>query len=80
MNDMFANWLVEIDNGDTQAEVVEGYSGRGMYGHETTAVSTDDPIDLLLAAMREAVENPDDVPKIPGGLSRDSLGTGTVMY
>ena len=80
MNEMFANWLVEIDNGETQASLMEGYSGRGMGGRETVAVSTDDPVNLLLAAVREAVESPDDVPEMPDELMRDSLGKGEVVY
>lgn len=80
MNIEFAEWLVDIDCGETQASLVEGYSGRGMCGRETAAVSTDDPINLLLAAVREAVEGPDDVPEMPDELMRDNLGKGEVVY
>lgn len=80
MNIEFAEWLVDIDGGKTRASLVEGYSGRGMRGRETAAVSTDDLVNLLLEAVREAVERPDDVPEMPDELMRDDLGKGEVVY
>jgi len=77
MNIEFAEWLVSIDNCDTQASLVDGYSGRGMCGRATAAVSTGDSVNLLLSAVREAVERPDDVPEMPDELMLDNLGKGS---
>ncbi len=80
----FANWLVEIDGGGTGATLVEGYSGLGTGGRTTTAVSTDDPVNLLLAAVREAHETPGDMPEMPDELMWASCrlggGAGEVIY
>lgn len=83
MDERFARWLVDADDErcGTQARVMEGYSGRGMYGEETCAVSTDDAVNLLLSAVWEAAENPGGVPAAkPDELRIDSLGKGEVVY
>lgn len=79
----FARWLVEIDGGDTQAALLEEYADIGTGGRTTAAVSTDDPVNLMLAAVREAREVQGDMPEIPDELmwasSRDD-GFGEVIY
>lgn len=83
MDERFARWLVDADDKrcGTQARVVEEYSGRGMYGETTFAVATDDAVNLLLSAVWEAAENPEDVPaERPDELRQDSLGRGYVVY
>lgn len=83
MDERFARWLVDADEErcGTSARVIEGYSGRGMYGEETFAVGTDDAVNLLLSAVWAAAENPGDVPaEKPDELMLDSLGKGDVVY
>lgn len=81
----FAEWLINADasHGDAEeaATLMDGYSGRGMYGNETCAVTTGDVMGLLLSAIKEAAENPDGVPaEKPVYLRTDSLGTNQIVY
>lgn len=61
-----------------EAELHEGYSGKFMYGEETTGVSLDSPTLLI-----ESIINESDLFKgleFAGGLRTDSLGLGIIIY
>ena len=45
-----ANFLKDVcdDSGNVECEIQEGYSGRGMYGRETFALTMNaNPVDLI---------------------------------
>lgn len=57
-------------------EIYEGYSGRGMYGEETTAVTYRNENDLLVVAAELGLSVAKDVQKF----RRDSLGKSRIIY
>jgi len=77
--------LLESEGG----ELYEGYSGRGMYGKETTAVTFDSESDAREAMLQvayyaggEAGEDPtaEEVLEDLKKARFDSLGLGVVVY
>jgi hypothetical protein len=71
------------------AEVMEGYSGRGMYGKETTGVVLDRAEDAIVAVIQQAhlfVEGEEDDDALYDAItdltsiSRDNMGIRTVIY
>ena len=77
---------VAEENG-LDAEVRDDYSGRGMYGDETHAIVTDDPMGLLCHAVNFVKEYANDVVEgeliIPelNGFRTDSMGRySQVLY
>jgi hypothetical protein len=60
-----------LTENDIEAKVYEGYSGRGMFGQETTAVELTSSYDYG-TACGAAPELAD--------FRRDSLGKGLVIY
>ncbi len=67
-----------------EAEVMDGYSGRSMYGRETTAVSAESMCALIAAAASAAglmdVDDQGDFIDDLKGLRWDSLGLGVIVY
>jgi hypothetical protein len=65
-------------------EVYENYSGRGMYGEETTGVVVESVSDVLMALLQysdiftELME--DEEVKLPNNLQIDSMGIRTILY
>ena len=58
-----------------EAELYEGYSGRGMYGNTTTGVTTDASPGTM-ESMEEDMENAD----IDPSFRRDSMGLDYIYY
>ena len=77
-----ADFLKRVaDDEGIEAEIYEGYSGRGMYGRETQGITTDDPIGLLCSAIDYAAHcDQDEVPPMSGGFRQDSMGFDTIIY
>jgi hypothetical protein len=83
MEIVFAKWLTESatkGSQDSESEIVEGYSGRGMWGEKTTAISTNDPARLLLCGIQAAVDGDGPDCEVPEDICVDSLGLGKVIY
>ena len=86
MNIQSANFLVEVAaNNGIDAELYEGYSGRGMYGEETTGVTTENPVKLLGLAIAFALDIDRGEAEEFGDcnftrLQFDSLGRGSIIY
>lgn len=60
-----------------EVELREDYSGRGMYGENTTAIVMDDPMELLLVCLHIGATHPELVEEIGEDLRRirtDSMG------
>lgn len=75
-----------IENGGEECRLHEVYSGRGMYGKTTYAISFDFGVWYMMALVVEQcraevtlAEDWDNVPEF-GGFRQDSLGCGTVIY
>lgn len=83
MNIEFAKWLVSADEeyDSTSAVLIERYSPKALNGEVACAVQTDDPVNLLLSAIRMATEYPKSVPREkPDELMTEPLGMGEVIY
>lgn len=76
-------------------ELYEGYSGRGMYGKTTTAITTDSFTDffdavgeLMLDMVQDAmfrgeeydIKDAEELAKVLSNLQQDSMGRGMVIY
>lgn len=61
-----------------EAEIYEGYSGRGMYGEETVGVTVDNKSELIESIINDS-ELFDGL-SFAGGLRHDSLGLGIIIY
>lgn len=73
--------LENNSNGESRAELYEGYSGRGMYGDKTTGVVFSRFGELLEAALVEAKENSEELPDFEGAdIRQDSLGMDIIIY
>ena len=77
-NDSFFGW------GESIPQLREGYSGRGMYGRETTGIVCDDVIPVLAAVANEVswMDSDDisvDLSKL-AQLGTDSLGRRIILY
>ena len=72
MKHEFAEALAE--SGDVT--IYEGYSGRGMFGEQTTAVRYDRDVDLLAAVCAAGPDWLDEVTQ----LRFDNLGRGYIAY
>jgi hypothetical protein len=63
---------------------ITSYSGRGMYGEETSAVVTyceiGEVISILMVASAEATEEEKDMIFSMPRLSIDNMGRGIVIY
>lgn len=88
MDKELAEKLVEmLNNEGDEAEVYEGYSGRGMYGKTTTGVVCDG-LGLLLTicicrADELVVNDAENYPSpmfSPTEFSTDSMGQDTIIY
>ena len=78
-----AQWLeTACERYGIEAEVYEGYSGRGMYGSKTTGLTfSGDMGQLLLAALTAARDDGDDMPEIDMEfLHTDNMGRDTIIY
>ncbi len=64
----------ELETLDVEATVREDYSGRGMYGRTTAAVSTHYSEDVVAAARDLGL------PLRRSNLNVDSMGLGKVVY
>ncbi len=85
MERSLAEALVEAcDQAGIEAKVYEGYSGRGMYGRETTGISLEGNFTDLTSAVINQPDlfvNEDGNPKFEvDGFRTDSLGMGTIVY
>lgn len=65
-----------LDELGYDAEVYEGYSGRGMYGSQVTAITSDSDIRMALAYV--AGQTGLDFEEVPQ--RTDSMGRGVVIY
>ena len=87
MEKELAEKLVELlnDEGD-EAEVYEGYSGRGMYGKSTTGVTCSSLALLLAVVINRADEFCEEKEGWPEPkfstteFSYDSMGRDTIIY
>lgn len=86
MEKRVAEFLVELlEDGGKEASLYEGYSGRGMYGKETTGVvlgSFSDLVEAMWAGaprLAEAIER-GDLPEYIDGFAKDSMGYDTIIY
>lgn len=61
----------------SEVEIIEDYSGRGMYGRETAALRFES-VGSALAVML-SVEVPEDL-EPPDGFRTDNMGLGIVVY
>ncbi len=85
-----AKLIVEAGRADgIDVRLSEGYSGRGMFGKTTAAVTADSQSDLLRAVARatlklHAAANCDQEVESfleeMGGLRKDAMGLGVVYY
>ncbi|MGB5812951.1 MAG: hypothetical protein WBG86_20630 [Polyangiales bacterium] len=70
--------------GADEVTVVEDYSGRGMNGSTTTAISTFDLGGLLaavaIAAHEANDEDAEDIAEAMSMIKRDQMGLGEVWY
>lgn len=62
---------------DVEAQVYEGYSGRGMYGRETVGIVLPDQSAVLLLGFCWG-ENGYDAGDLPRRF--DSMGRGLILY
>lgn len=73
-------------NGSYESEVYEGYSGRGMYGEQTTGVSYGGGlIDFvqMVGTWMEDMDDMDEVVEVGRALKNlrwDNLGMGIILY
>ncbi len=82
MNKALAKTLADVMNEECGCDVKyrDSYSGRGMHGQDTAAISGDFnwcDVAIAWAWVCTATDdfNPDDL-----GFTWDSMGTGTVIY
>jgi len=81
-----AETLCDICNNEgIECEVREGYSGRFMYGSETTGIILNSEMDLIKAIINNADmlidENDGAAPLFNiGRLKSDSMGRQTIVY
>ena len=89
MDAKVAECIVEAaQNEGHEIDVYEGYSGRGMYGSETTGIRCDGMRALLVGVALhcgnldagEDSEALEDVVTAMNGLRQDSLGMGIIVY
>lgn len=76
---------VLVQAGDEIDRVVrphEGYSGRGMYGKKTHAVTLDSLSDIIPVAFAAGMNNPENDELLADlmRLSHDSMGRGVIFY
>ena len=81
-----AEFIVEAaeNEGLSGVEIYKNYSGRGMYGDTTFAITADNLPDLFAATLRFALEEETDGEN-EGlldnfDLCQDSMGLGVVIY
>lgn len=84
MEKELAQALVEIITTQlgTEAEVYEGYSGRGMYGETTTGITINHYNDLIVAVYLLGCEHGQENNEISEDLSqlnRDSMGRDSII-
>jgi hypothetical protein len=84
MDKKLAEQLVDMLNeeGD-EAEVYEGYSGRGMYGNSTTGVTCNSLgtlLSIVISRANELVNNDGDPIYETTEFSTDSMGRDTIIY
>lgn len=86
MQKELAELLVQIiENNGEEADLRDDYSGRGMYGDETYAVTCDCGLGYVLGLVLESVKDgyltEDDLKDIKSfGFRQDSMGLGMVIY
>jgi len=68
-------------------EARHDYSGRGMYGRETSGVVIESVTDLVGCMLQNAEELAEEVKalqeegvEMPGGFRTDSMGYDTIVY
>lgn len=71
-----------LENNGDEAELHPEYSGRGMMGQTTYAVSFESFPVLLGAVLSHCKENLNSLSEIPdlGDIQQDHLGTGIIIY
>lgn len=91
MDKVIAEAIVEViqEQGE-QAEVYYNYSGRSMFGKETTGIVVQDPMLPLKAVLSDSLEDSpllkdicedeDISPLDIDGMRSDSLGFQTIIY
>lgn len=76
--------VASADEVGVELEIVEDYSGRGMFGKSTTAVRFDTVQDLFTAFYSLGLDDgqePDESEEINfSSLSIDSLGKSQIIY
>jgi hypothetical protein len=60
-----------LEDKGTPVEIFEGYSGRGMYGEETTGIVVDNAMDVAHAMGHLGIED---------NQRTDSMGLQTIVY
>ncbi len=85
MKDSVAHAIVEAGNGEV--EIYENYSGRGMFGKCTTAITCDQSqqVFALARAVRNATRDNDEklveeLLDFSQSMKSDSLGLGMIYY
>ena len=71
------------ENGYGELTIYEGYSGRGMYGKETTGIVAEyqgDIIKAIVTALRNYPEQMECFDVREFDFSQDSMGTETIFY
>uniref|UniRef100_A0AAU6W3K5 Uncharacterized protein n=1 Tax=Pseudomonas phage Cygsa01 TaxID=3138529 RepID=A0AAU6W3K5_9VIRU len=86
MDIRLAKFLVQATQGsESEFSLVEDYSGRGMYGATTAAISVPDVLALstamyyLSSEIAQGIEN-GELPAETGTLRWDNLGRDIVVY
>lgn len=91
MQKVIAEAIVEaMEEQGHEASVREGYSGRGMFGKETTGIVADSVGTVMRAILsdvleessiiRQVAEENDISPLDIDGISIDSMGLDTIIY
>lgn len=82
-----AELFVELGADTDEVSLYENYSGRGMYGRETTGVVCNNFTHLLSSVLQTAVADPEFIAEflgeevdIPSSFSIDAMGMGFVVY
>ena len=79
--------IAELIEDFCDAEIYEGYSGRGMYGRETTGVTVNSLSEVAASMIANAEEVAVRVAELkaagvemPTGFRQDSMGYDTIIY
>lgn len=75
----------EAVEGTDELTIKTGYSGRGMYGHQTAAIECNDISQFIQAIGYVMTESDDEgimivAEALTGGIKNDNLGLNMVFY